>query len=349
MSHRRAVVLVLGDLGRSPRMQRHALMLASSGFDVHLLGLGDTPLPSNVAKAAHVRLLRRSPLSAAVRLAFLLLFSVRRADVILVQTPPALPLLPVVLFLAPLLRARVIVDWHNFTTDMLQLRSDSRFLMRLAANAERRARRASAHLAVSNALASELRRRHGIESTVLHDRPTRAFVPAIAKRPLVISPTSWSLDEDFDLLIDAARFLEDRQKKIRILVTGRGERRAQFERKFDALGLRHVQLKTDWVPPDDYPALLASADLGLCLHRSASGVDLPIKLAEMRGCDVPALVLDYGAVLREIVQEGESAIFFRTAYELASLLADPPPFAPMRPPPRWEEEWTRVVPPLLQA
>ena len=52
------------------------------------------------------------------------------------------------------------------------------------------------------------------------------------------------------------------------------------------------------------------AELGLCLHRSASGVDLPIKLAEMRGCAVPAVVLDYGDVLREVVPE---AVFFKTA------------------------------------
>lgn len=35
---RHVVVVVLGDVGRSPRMQYHALSLAQSGFSVTLLG-----------------------------------------------------------------------------------------------------------------------------------------------------------------------------------------------------------------------------------------------------------------------------------------------------------------------
>ena len=37
---RRVAVLVLGDVGRSPRMQHHALSLAQEGFSVDLLGFG---------------------------------------------------------------------------------------------------------------------------------------------------------------------------------------------------------------------------------------------------------------------------------------------------------------------
>ena len=35
---RHVIVVVLGDVGRSPRMQYHALSLAKSGFSVTLLG-----------------------------------------------------------------------------------------------------------------------------------------------------------------------------------------------------------------------------------------------------------------------------------------------------------------------
>src|SRR5438067_2874028 len=206
MSRKRAVVVVLGDLGRSPRMQRHARMLAESGFDVDVIGFGDTPMPSAVAAAVRVHLLRSAPrIFAAAQLAFVLLFRIRRADIVLVQNPPALPTLPIVLLLAHFLRARVIVDWHNFTTDMLRLRARGHVLIPAAAMVERFARRASAHLAVSHALASELRRRYHIQSTVLLDFPTREFQPATTKQKMVMCPTSWSLDEDFDLLIDAAR------------------------------------------------------------------------------------------------------------------------------------------------
>jgi hypothetical protein len=35
---RRVAVLVLGDVGRSPRTQNHAVSLASAGWDVDLIG-----------------------------------------------------------------------------------------------------------------------------------------------------------------------------------------------------------------------------------------------------------------------------------------------------------------------
>ncbi len=36
----RACIIVLGDIGRSPRMQYHALSLAKTGFDVDFVGYG---------------------------------------------------------------------------------------------------------------------------------------------------------------------------------------------------------------------------------------------------------------------------------------------------------------------
>src|SRR5918995_7330168 len=41
----RAVVVALGDLGRSARMRYHAQALAANGVDVDLVGLEGTPLP----------------------------------------------------------------------------------------------------------------------------------------------------------------------------------------------------------------------------------------------------------------------------------------------------------------
>ena len=36
----RACIIVIGDIGRSPRMQYHALSLAKTGFDVDIVGYG---------------------------------------------------------------------------------------------------------------------------------------------------------------------------------------------------------------------------------------------------------------------------------------------------------------------
>jgi beta-1,4-mannosyltransferase len=278
-------------------------------------------------------------------------------DVLLVQNPPALPTLHVAWIVARLRGARLVIDWHNLGYTILTLRLGRRHpAVRLGRWLEKRAARgADAHLCVSRGFAKFLTGRFQLSAVhVLYDRPASAFVPiertareqirqALFARlgirgagpvGFIVSPTSWTADEDFDVVIDAVLQIEDRIRgweaggpsrrfpDLVILVTGDGARRAEFERRFAGLPARRIQLRTRWLEPEDYPRIVGSADLGLCLHRSSSGVDIPMKVVDLFGAGVPVCALDYGACLAERVRHGENGLLFSTARQLADVLFD---------------------------
>ena len=373
----RAVVVALGDLGRSARMLYHAHALAANGVDVDLVGFEGTPLPKAIADEPRIALHRLNPptlrqrrrfsrstyaaagLVDAARLSVRLwrLFrTLRRPDLVLVQNPPAFPTLAVTWFSLRRRGVRFVIDWHNLGYTLLQLRLGQWHpAVRLARWYERRdARRVDANLCVSRGLAAFLESRFGVKNArVLYDRPASAFVPmersererfrqalftrlGVHDGPVgfIVCPTSWTEDEDFDLVIDAVPRLEERIRgweaavvgrrfpDLVILVTGDGARRAEFERRFRGLPARRIQLRARWLEPEDYPRVVGSADLGLCLHRSSSGLDIPMKIADLFGAGVPVCALDYGACLAERVRHGDNGLLFSTARQLADVLFD---------------------------
>ena len=357
----RVAVVVLGDLGRSPRMLYHARALADANARVALVGYRDTDLDPDVAThpAIEVHALRAAPAAAVPRALFVphgIVRVLRQAaelagvlrtiepHTILLQTPPAVPTLLVALAVARSRGARVIVDWHNDGWAMLALRLGARHpVVRLARGWERLlGRRADGHFCVSRAMAARLAADADIHAVVLHDRPAERFVPATREaraatrarladelgleRPffLVVSPTGWTLDEDMDLLIDAAvrldALLGDTSADVAIVATGRGPLRERWERRVAMLRLRRVHLHARWLPAAEYPAFVAAADVGVSLHRSASGVDLPMKIADLLGAGVPVCALAYAPCLAEMLRDGETGLFFGTAEELTGCL-----------------------------
>ena len=319
----------------------------------------------------------------------------RKPDLVLVQNPPAFPTLTIARMALVDKGVRFVIDWHNIGYTVLRLRLGGwNPVVRFARWLERRdARRADAHLCVSRGLAEFLKSRFGLKNTsVLYDRPASIFAPmeradreryrqALLTRlgihsPLagfIVCPTSWTEDEDFDVVIDAVLRLEERIRgweasgstrrfpDLAILVTGDGRRRTEFERRFAGLPARRVHMRARWLEPEDYPRVVGSADLGLCLHRSSSGLDIPMKVADLFGAGVPVCALDYGATLAERVRHGSNGLLFSTAEQLANILfelfetfpADDQTFERLRTGARnsarmsWEEGWAREARPVL--
>lgn len=294
-----------------------------------------------------------------LRLAFRLWRTLRTLPppgLVVAQNPPAFPTLAVSWFCLKKRNVRFVTDWHNLGYTVLRLRLGYlNPVVRLARWYERRdARRVDANLCVSRGLARFLETRFGVkEAFVLYDRPASAFVPLerleregcrqalfgrlgvrLAGNGLIVCPTSWTEDEDFDVVIDAVVRLEERIRgweaaapgrrftDLVILVTGDGARRVQFERRFAGLPARRVQLRTRWLEPEEYPRVVGAADIGLCLHRSSSGLDIPMKIADLFGAGVPVCALDYGASLAERVRHGENGLLFSKSQQLADILFD---------------------------
>jgi beta-1,4-mannosyltransferase len=358
---RRAVVIVQGDLGRSPRMQYHAYALAVNGARVDFVGFAGAALPSAIrdhgsiavhgvsdvppvepgsffATRAAARALRQ-----AGRLAGTLL-RLPAADLVLVQTPPSVPAAVLAWLLARRRGARFVLDWHNLGWTLFALNAGPAGVALLRAIENWVGRRGDAHICVSRAMQAHLADTVGAQTRVVYDRApewfalppvdrqravrarlfTQCGVSDTAGAALVVSPTSFTPDEDLDLLFDAADLVEGQRAalprgfpRLLVLATGGGPGRAAFEarataRPRDAL----VIVRTAWVEADDYPALLASADAGVCTHRSSSGLDLPMKVADMFGAGLPVIALGYPA-LAERVRDRDMGMLFADAAGLS--------------------------------
>jgi beta-1,4-mannosyltransferase len=394
------IVIVLGDLGRSPRMQYHCQSLLEAGHFVTAIGYKGEALIPSLAQQDGTRLhsirfnvptmFRNSgiPLlyfvwrivSLTLYLGYALLVTARHqpVDFVLVQNPPAIPLLGVAYVYCRIKswtqrrRPGFIIDWHNLGYSMLR---DGSIIQRIAKVYEKLvAPRADGHLTVTKAMKEYLITHMGVPNTnidVLYDCPPDMFAPlelddqhkmlgklhaelcaacppawstsalsaplqtlfteagdyGCRPRPgrpaLVTSSTSWTEDEDFGLLLEALQLLDERirstQLRVVLVVTGKGPQRAMYQEKLSKLTLHNVAVATVWLEAADYPKLLACADVGISLHTSTSGLDLPMKVLDLFGCEVPVLAYDFDC-LSELVQDNVNGRVFRTSRELADLL-----------------------------
>ncbi|KAG9393742.1 Glycosyl transferases group 1 [Carpediemonas membranifera] len=368
-------VVVLGDVGRSPRMQYHALSLAEHGFHVSLVGLAGSsliqalnphiesnsvsvyryklPYSRSVGRLSYLFMLPVKMLLQAMFLVMTLFMTISKPTHVLVQTPPAIPVLPVAWLAARWHGAKFIVDWHNLGFTLLGLRFGTKHpLVRVYGWLERLfGRRANRCFTVSQQMTNWMLANFNIPgAVVLHDKPAPQFFPRspavshtlfhrlnlvpgahpppdlpyisltketlegptlftacgtdvkrLPDRPLlVVSGTSWTPDEDVDALIDGLAALDSQLDtdtlKVVCIITGMGPMREAGMAKIASLKLRSARIYSAWLTAEDYPALIGSADVGVSLHTSSSGVDLPMKILDMFGSGVPAISVHFKTI-----------------------------------------------------
>ncbi|KAK9477994.1 hypothetical protein V1514DRAFT_332553 [Lipomyces japonicus] len=362
---KRAIVLVLGDIGRSPRMQYHVLSLVETGFEVYFCGYTETePLlaiknsPSVTIKQIKTAESLKIPSSvpfifrAVVKVFYLtyqlftILKPLRNSEYLLVQNPPSLPTMFVAFFFTRYLsrRTRFVIDWHNFGYTVLGLKlGNDNILVRISKWYEHFfGRLAFANFTVTKAMAEVLVEDMGVNPyriIPLHDRPANQFQPLSAEKRadviktsaifngfdfsrdrIVITSTSYTPDEDLNVLLDAlSEYDSVSSVRLLVIVTGKGPLQDEFIANVSKRSWRSVTVRTVWLTAEEYPVIIGTADVGVSLHLSTSGWDLPMKVVDMFGCGIPVLARNFPA-LPELVVAGRNGQVFDSASDLANLL-----------------------------
>lgn len=180
---------------------------------------------------------------------------------------------------------------------------------------------------------------------------------------VLVSSTSWTPDEDFSILIDALLQYSERAQAqsdlpdILAIITGKGPQKEMYLQKIAALEaagrLQKVMVRTAWLTVSDYAQLLASASLGVSLHTSSSGVDLPMKVVDMFGAGLPVVGWNRFKAWPELVNEGVNGQGFGSSTELADqlvkLFSDDQELEILRAGAqkesarRWDDEWNPIA------
>lgn len=167
----------------------------------------------------------------------------------------------------------------------------------------------------------------------LHE--TKEVRSSLAKGTLrvLVSSTSWTADEDFSVLIAAlVRYSElattthTHLPEVLAIITGKGPQKEMYLGQIAALEksgkLQKVTIRTAWLSVQDYARLLASSSLGVSLHTSSSGVDLPMKVVDMFGAGLPVVGWDRFKAWPELVTEDVNGLGFGSSEELAEHLLE---------------------------
>ncbi|KZZ95144.1 chitobiosyldiphosphodolichol beta-mannosyltransferase [Ascosphaera apis ARSEF 7405] len=397
---KKAMIVVLGDIGHSPRMQNHALSLAKMKTKVYMVGYLDSEPQDEILYNPYVELVVMPspprflaifnskllyPIAAVIKITHQIIamwsamrYECPKCDFMIVQNPPSLPTLLISRIVCWATETRMVIDWHNFGFTILALKlGPAHPLVRLMKYLETRlCHLADSHFCVSRAMALALRRDLQIDKPihVLYDRPAQIFQPVTdsadrfaflssqaettqyvqkimdGRCALLVSSTSWTPDENFDILIDALvsySTLATRERDdlpfLGVIITGKGPLRQSYLDKIAALSaegkLDRVTVKSTWLPFEDYAKVLACATVGISLpvlgwNDYASWRELVTEGVDGLGFNSGAALSDIFVRLFEGVGETEELAKLKEGAKRQSLR-------------RWDEEWEKVAAPAL--
>lgn len=184
-ANKKVCIIVLGDIGHSPRMQNHAVSLIDNGYSVDIVCYMESRPLDSICNAGKERCrIRRMvpvpeikwPLPAVFQLIFktiwqmvtlfVSLILVGYPGIVLIQNPPGIPTLIVAYVVCKLTKSKMIIDWHNYSYSILALKlagGNQNILCRLTRWLEQFfGSYADAHFCVSKAMRIDLQQNWGI-------------------------------------------------------------------------------------------------------------------------------------------------------------------------------------------
>ncbi|MEJ1287413.1 asparagine-linked glycosylation 1 (beta-14-mannosyltransferase) [Cricetulus griseus] len=379
-------------------MQYHALSLAQSGFSVTLLGFYNSKPRDELLQNDSIQIVKLTELPSlgagprvlqyGVKVVFQAVYLLWKlvctdpAAYIFLQNPPGLPAIAICWFVGCICGSKLVIDWHNYGYSIMGLVHGPRHPIVLLAKWYEKffGRLSHLNLCVTNAMREDLAENWHIRAVTVYDKPASFFkeTPLDLQHELFMklsrtySPFQ-SCSEPLDPSVERSAFTEKDcqsgmngggwQKNGHMAFTehlGKGPLREHYRHLISQKHLQHVQFCTPWLEAEDYPLLLGSADLGVCLHMSSSGLDLPMKVVDMFGCCLPVCAVNFKC-LHELVRHGENGLVFKDAEELAAQLQMlfskfPDPAGKLNQfrkelreseQLRWDESWQRTVLPLV--
>ncbi|KAK3789039.1 hypothetical protein RRG08_063755 [Elysia crispata] len=172
---RNVCIVVLGDIGRSPRMQYHALSFAKEGFRVYLVGYSGSQPHEAILQNENIQLqhVREPPvflvyfprliqyilkvLWQSMMLLWTLLL-LPKSSSLLIQNPPSIPTMLVSYVVCCLRHSDLVIDWHNYGHTILSMAlRPSHPLVKFATWYEKKCAKLSAYnMCVTDAMKDDL-------------------------------------------------------------------------------------------------------------------------------------------------------------------------------------------------
>ncbi|CAF0713323.1 unnamed protein product [Brachionus calyciflorus] len=236
-----ACIIVLGDIGRSPRMNYHCLSLLKLGYSITFIGYKESKLMDEIEQNKHVKILALqsypkylqfgpSILQYVLKTIFLtltLLFKLLEMrplpKFILVQNPPSIPTLGLVYFYCQLFKSKFVIDWHNYGYTILAIKSGyDNILVKICKKFEVYfGQRSDLNFCVTQAMRDDLNK-YKIRAVVMHDKPherfkelsseeKNSFLDKLANKYGISVPKNLleKLDKNLSLLVSSSSWTED--------------------------------------------------------------------------------------------------------------------------------------------